>query len=148
MIGRRFDSRYSGHHGNMDSRYIQRSSIFRTQWKCRGKVYKVFISSGSITNIVSDEMLGKLNIEKITHITPYRVYGMNNDQWIDVKEQAYISFSIGSYCDTILCDAMPLGDFHIILGRVWQDDVRSLYDGSKNTYVINKNGKEFVMSSL
>ena len=43
---------------------------------------------------------------------------------------------------------MPLGDCHVILGRVWRRDVRSLYDGSKNTYVINKNGKDFVMSSL
>jgi hypothetical protein len=98
--------------------------------------------------IVKDEMISKLNIEKIAHGTPYRVYGMNNNQWVDVKEQAYISFSIGSYCDTILCDVMPLGDCHVILGRIWQVDVRSLYDGSKNTYVINKNGQEFVMSSL
>ena len=64
---------------NDSTRYIQRSSIFRTQCKSMGKVCRVFVSSGTLTNLVLDEMISKLNIEKIVHSTPYRVYGMNND---------------------------------------------------------------------
>ena len=93
-------------------------------------------------------MLGNLNIEKVTHSTLYKVYGMNNDQWINVKEQAYISFSISSYCYTVLYNVIPLSECHVILGRVWQVDVKALYDDGENTYVFNKNGKDIFMSSL
>ena len=115
---------------NDGTRYIQRSSIFKTQCKCRGKVYRVVFSSGTLTNLVLDEIISKFNIEKIAHGTPYREYEMNNDLWVDVKEQAYISFSIGSYFNTILCDVMPLSECHVILGRVWKVDVKALHDGT------------------
>ena len=133
---------------NDGTRYIQRSSIFRTQCKCRGKVCKVVVSSGILTNLILREMISKLNIEKIVHCTPYRMYGRNNYQWIDVKEKAYMSFNIGRYVDKILCDVVPLDDCHMIQGRKWQVDVKAIHCGWKNEYVIKKDGKKFVMSSL
>lgn len=91
----------------MWARYAQGHSIFQTQFKCRGKVCKVVVSSGSLENIVSIEMVEKLNLPRKPLESPYRAYGVSNDQWVDVKEQAYVSFSIGSYYDTILCDIIP-----------------------------------------
>lgn len=96
----------------------QRQPIFRTNFKCQGKVCKMIIDNGSFDNIVSMEMVEKLNLSRKPHETPYRAYWVNDDQWVDVREQAFVDLNIGSYHDTILCDVMPLKDFHLILGKV------------------------------
>ena len=93
-------------------------------------------------------MVSKLNLKKIVHGIPYRVYGFNNDQWIDIREQAYVSFNIGPYVDKTLSDIVPLDDYHLILGRRWQADVKDIHCGWKNEYAINKDGKKFLMSSV
>ena len=133
---------------NDGTRYIQRSSIFRKQCKCRGNACRLVVSSGTLTNLVLGEMISKLNIEKIVHCTPYRMYGRNNYKWIDVKEQAYMSFNIGRYVDKILCDIVSLDDCQMILGRTWQVDVKAINCGWKNEYVITRDGKKFAMSLL
>lgn len=93
-------------------------------------------------------MVEKLNLPRAPLESPYRAYGVSNDQWVDIKEKTYVSFSIGPYYDTIICDIMPLNDCHMILGRVWQVDVKALHDGRENANVINKVGKKCVMKSV
>lgn len=51
----------------------QRRSLFKTTYKCKGKVCKAVIDSGSTDNMVSNEMVDKLKLERIHHETPYKV---------------------------------------------------------------------------
>jgi predicted aspartyl protease len=51
----------------------QRKNLFRTACKVQGKCCKVVIDSGSTDNIVSTEMVEKLNLKKVKHPTPYKV---------------------------------------------------------------------------
>ncbi|XP_021744059.1 uncharacterized protein LOC110710103 [Chenopodium quinoa] len=53
-----------------------------------------------------------------------------------------ISFSIGSYHDTQLCDVVSMDACHILLGRPWQTDRKSQHDGYHNTYTITHQGKQ------
>jgi len=50
----------------------QRRALFRINCKRKGKICKVVIDSGSTDNMVSREMVDKLNIERIPHKTHYR----------------------------------------------------------------------------
>lgn len=52
---------------------LQRKNLFKTTCKCRNKVCKIFIDSGSTKNMVSSEMVNKLNLQKIPHEFPYKV---------------------------------------------------------------------------
>ena len=122
-------------------RYNQRHSIFQTKCKCKNKVCKVIVDSGSFENIISVEMVEKLNIPRVSHDLPYRAYGLGDEKQIDVLEKLYVYFNIGPYFDTIECDIMPLKDCHLILGRAWQYDRSTIYDGRENTYTLNKDGK-------
>jgi hypothetical protein len=51
----------------------QRNSLFQTACKTKDRVCKVIVDSGSTDNIVSTEMVEKMELETIVHPRPYRV---------------------------------------------------------------------------
>jgi hypothetical protein len=52
---------------------VQRNNLFRTACKTNGRVCKVIIDSGSMDNLVSTEVVEKLELETTAHPKPYKV---------------------------------------------------------------------------
>jgi hypothetical protein len=52
---------------------VQRNNLFRTTCKTKDRVCKVIVDSGSTSNIVSIEMVEKMELETIAHPSPYKV---------------------------------------------------------------------------
>jgi hypothetical protein len=52
---------------------VQRNKLFQTTCKTKERVCKVIMDSGSTNNLVSTEMVEKLELENIVHPSPYRV---------------------------------------------------------------------------
>jgi hypothetical protein len=52
---------------------VQRNSLFRISYKTKDRVCKVIIDSGNTNNLVSTEMVEKLELETIAHLNPYKV---------------------------------------------------------------------------
>ena len=59
-----------------------------------------------------------------------------------------IKFSIGNYKDEVLCDVVPMEACHILLGRPWQFDKKTLHDGLPNEISLIHKHKKFVLSPL
>jgi len=95
----------------------QRRSLFRTMCKSKGKCCKLVINSGSTDNLVSVEMVEKINLKKTPHLTPYKVYWLQKGHPVLVNEQCKVEFQIGGYKDEFLCDVFPMDVCHILLGR-------------------------------
>jgi hypothetical protein len=51
----------------------QRKSLFITALKTKDRVCKVIVDSGSTDNLVSTEMVEKLELETTDHLSPYKV---------------------------------------------------------------------------
>jgi hypothetical protein len=51
----------------------QRNSLFQTACKTKGRVCKVIVDSGSTDNLVSTEMVEKLELETVVDPSPYKV---------------------------------------------------------------------------
>jgi hypothetical protein len=51
----------------------QRNNMFWTACKTKYRVCKVIVESGSTDNIISIEMVEKLELETVVHPSPYRV---------------------------------------------------------------------------
>lgn len=126
----------------------QMKSLFRTTCKSRGKICKVIVDSGSTENIVSVEMVAKLKLKRLPHLTPYKVSWLNRGQHVLVDEQAWVDFEIGEYKDKLLWDILPMDSCHLLLGRPWQYDVKAYHDGERNSFLITKNGKKYQMDPL
>lgn len=54
--------------------------------KILGKVCKVIIDSGSIDNVLSEQVVQNLGLTKIPHMCPYRVTWLNKGKNILVNE--------------------------------------------------------------
>jgi hypothetical protein len=52
---------------------VQRTRLFRTACKTKDRVCRVIVDSGSTDNLISTEMVEKLELETINHPSPYRI---------------------------------------------------------------------------
>jgi hypothetical protein len=93
----------------------------------------VIIDSGSTENLVSTEMVEKLELETTAHPKPYKVSCLQKGHKVMVTKQCLVDFKIGGYRDEILWDVIPMDVCHILLGRPWQFDRNVIHDGRKNT---------------
>jgi hypothetical protein len=120
---------------------VQRNILFRTTCKTNDRVCKVIVDSGSIYNLVSIEMVEKLELETVSHLSPYKVSWLQKGHQVTVTKQCLVEFKIGGYRNDILCDVVPMDVCHLLLGRLWQYDRNVVHDGRKNTYTLEKNGR-------
>eukprot|EP00253_Pinus_taeda_P012234 PITA_12234 len=95
----------------------QRKVVFRIVCKSRGKCCKLIIDSGSADNLVSTEMVEKLELKRLKHPNPYRVSWLQKCHQLLVDEQSEVEFQIGRYKDKVVCDVMPMDVSHTLLGR-------------------------------
>jgi hypothetical protein len=126
----------------------QRNSLFQTACKTKGQVCKVIVDSGSTDNLISTEMVEKMELETVVHPSPYRVSWLQKGHQVNVTKQCLVEFKIGGYKDEILCDVIPMDVCHLLLGRRWQYDKNVIHDGRKNTYTLEKNGRMHMLLSI
>ena len=127
---------------------VQRDNIFHTRCHIKERVCRMIIDGGSCTNVASTELVEKLNLPTQTHPRPYKLQWLNDCGAIKVHKQVLVSFSIGRYCDEVLCDVVPMQAGHILLGRPWQFDRRVKHDGYTNKYSFVMNGKSVTLVPL
>jgi hypothetical protein len=119
--------------------------LFRTTCKAKYRLCKVIIDSGSTDNLVSMEMVEKLELETTAHPSLYKVSWLQKGHQVTVTKQCLVEFKIGGYRDEIMCDVIPIDICHAFLGRPWQYDRNVIHDGRKNTYTLEKNGRTHML---
>jgi hypothetical protein len=98
---------------------VQRNNLFRRACKTKDKVCKVIIESGSTDNLVSIEMVEKLELKTAAHPQPYKVSWLQKGHQLMIVKQCLVEINIGGYKDEMLCDVIPMDICHIPLGRPW-----------------------------
>jgi hypothetical protein len=119
----------------------QRCRLFQTTCKTKSWKCKVIVDSGSTDNLVSTEMVEKLELKMNKHPSPYKVTWLQKGHQVCVTKQCLVNFKMGDYRDEILCDVIPMDVCHVLLGRPWQYDRNVVHDGRMNTYTLEKDGK-------
>lgn len=96
-----------------DEELILRRNLFKTRCKMARKCCKVIIDSGSFTNVGSNELVTKLQLQRLKHLKSYHVSWIRDEHKILVSEKCLVKFKIGHYFDEVLCDIMPMDYCHI-----------------------------------
>ncbi|XP_021731525.1 uncharacterized protein LOC110698413 [Chenopodium quinoa] len=135
-------------HVEVEKTPIQRENVFLTKCKVNEDVCDLIVDSGSEANVVSSDLVTKLDLETTRHPTPYKLSWLDKSKSTGVRKQCLVKFQIGSYVDEILCDVIPMDACHILLGRPWQSDKKSVHDGLSNTYTITHQGSKKVLHPL
>lgn len=124
-------------------------SLFGTRCKSGGKCCNlVIIDIGSTNNLVSEEMVTKLNLERLKHPKPYQIAWVQDEHKVLVSEKKLVKFHIESYHDEVLCDIISMDVCHILLGKPWQYDRKAIHDGRKNIYIVTSNENRITLMSL
>ena len=127
----------------------QRENIFHSRCTVQGKVCSLIIDGGSCVNVVSLNMIEKLNLQATAHPHPYNIQWLNQGKGLQVNSRCLISFSLGkNYQDELWCDVVPMDACHILLGRPWMYDRRVMHNGYLNTYSFTKNGKKITLNPM
>ncbi|XP_021776380.1 uncharacterized protein LOC110740208 [Chenopodium quinoa] len=135
-------------HVEVEKTPIQRENVFLTKCKVNEDVCDLIVDSGSEANVVSSDLVKKLDLKTTRHPTPYKLSWLDKSKSTGVRKQCLVKFQIGSYVDEILCDVIPMDACHILLGRPWQSDKKSVHDGLSNTYTITHQGSKKVLHPL
>ncbi|XP_021747683.1 uncharacterized protein LOC110713541 [Chenopodium quinoa] len=135
-------------HVEVEKTPIQRENVFLTKCKVNEDVCDLIVDSGSEANVVSSDLVKKLDLKTTRHPTPYKLSWIDKSKSTGVRKQCLVKFQIGSYVDEILCDVIPMDACHILLGRPWQSDKKSVHDGLSNTYTITHQGSKKVLHPL
>jgi hypothetical protein len=77
----------------------QRNNLFQTACKTKDRVCKVIMDNGSTYNLVSTEVVEKLELDTIEHPSPYRVSWLQKGHQVNVTKQCLVEFKIGGYKD-------------------------------------------------
>ena len=119
----------------------QRENTFQTKCKVQGRVCDLIIDGGSESNCVSKQLVNELNLETKPHPHPYKIKWLNNKSSEFVRKQCLVNLTSGTYTDKVLCDMLDMDACHILLGRPWQYDRRTIHDSYTNTYTFRHSGK-------
>ncbi|GJY57309.1 putative nucleotidyltransferase, ribonuclease H [Tanacetum coccineum] len=107
-----------------------RHNIFHTWCTSHGKVCDVIIDNRSCENVVSKTMVKKLSLKTEKHPRSYKLLWLQKGKSVHVDQRCLVHFSIGDkYQDEVWCDVVPMDACHLLLGRPWQFDRRTIHDG-------------------
>ncbi|KAF1854268.1 hypothetical protein Lal_00045069 [Lupinus albus] len=126
----------------------QRDNIFHGRCLIQGKVCLLNVDSGSCANMVSSRVVSKLNLVTRPHPTPYQLQWISEVGEISINKQVEIPFSIGKYEDVVLCDVVHMETIHLILGRPWQFDKRTIHDCFSNKITFLHQNRKVVLAAL
>ncbi|PKU61488.1 RNA-directed DNA polymerase [Dendrobium catenatum] len=113
---------------------MQRHNIFRTRCTVGGRVCQLIIDSGSCENVASTVLIERLNLPTEDHPSPYKLAWIQKGNEVEVSKRCLVNFSIGKFEEQVWCDVVPMDACHLLLGRPWQYDRKSIHDGAANTY--------------
>jgi len=77
-------------------------------------------------------VVDKLSLTVLPHPKPYKLHWLNEDWDLAINHQVKVRFSIEKYEDSVLCDVVPMEACHILLGRPWQFDKKTMHNGLTN----------------
>jgi hypothetical protein len=69
---------------------VQRNSLFRTACNTKDRVCKVIVDSGITYNIVSTKMVEKMELETVSHLSPYKVPWLQKGNQVTITKQCLV----------------------------------------------------------
>lgn len=126
----------------------QRENLFHTICKVGDRSCSLIIDTGSCTNVASTKLVDTMNLSTRDHPTPYKLNWLHDGDGLQVKRQALVNFSMGSYSDSVWCDILPMTACSILLGRPWQYDRGVLFNGVTNVYSVKVGDKRVQLHPL
>jgi hypothetical protein len=127
---------------------LQRHNLFQIFFIINNRRVRVIIDGGSCNNLVSSELNKKLGLTTRPHRHPYHIQWLNDSRKAKLTQTCRVSFSIGSYSDSVDCDVVPMHACSLLLGRPWEHDKDATHHGRSNKYTFVHKEKKYTLLPL
>ncbi|RDY12489.1 hypothetical protein CR513_02703, partial [Mucuna pruriens] len=104
-----------------------------------GKQCSLIIDGGGSVNVASVRLVEKSNLPTLLHPRPYKL------QWLNSKGEMTMD---KQYNNEALCDVVPMGATHILLGRPLQYDRKVTHNGITNRFSFVHMGQKVTVKPL
>ena len=102
--------------------------------------------SGTQENLISEDLVKKINLETIPHPKPYPLGWICKDANLQVSKKCILCFAITAhFVDTVELDVVPLDITGIVLGSPYLYDKKAIFHRHENKYHLFKDGKEYIV---
>jgi len=113
---------------------LQCHNLFHILFVIKDRRARVIIEGGSCNNLVSSDLVKKLELTTRPHKHPYHIQWLNDSGKDKVTQTAWVHFSLGPYSDFADCDVVPMQSCLLLLGCPWEFDNDVVHHGRNNTY--------------
>ena len=87
---------------------LQRHNLFQILFVIKDRRARVIIDVGSYNNLVSSDLVKKLELTTRPHKHPYHIQWLNNSGKTKVTQIVRVHFSFDPYSDFANCDVVPM----------------------------------------
>ena len=94
----------------------QRKKIFTIKCMSGDHVYNVIIDRGSYEIMVSEELVGKLDLHQHRLGVPYWIIWFKKWREITIEGRCLITIQLGNYKDEVWWHVIPMDTCHLLLG--------------------------------
>ena len=84
----------------------------------------------------------------IPHPKPYKLHWLNESGDLIIQHQVKVKLSIGKYKDSVLCDVVLMEACHVLLGRPWKFDKKTMHNGLTIEITFTHKDRKFVLHPL
>ena len=90
-------------------------------------------------------MVKKLGLTTRPHPHPYHILWLNDSGKAKVTQTCRVSFSIGSYADSVDYDVVPMQAYSLLLGHPWEHENDAAHHDRSNKYTFVHKGKKITL---
>ena len=130
------------------SEKLQRHNLFQIFFVIKNRRARVIIDGGSCNNLVSSDLVKKLDLTTRPHPHPYHIQWLNDSGKAKITQTCRVPFSIGVYSDFVDCDVVPMQACSLLLGRPWEHDNDATHHGRSNKYTFMHKGQKITLVPL
>ena len=121
--------------------------LFTHNCQIKNSLALLITENGSEKNLVSQALVNRLNLVTTPHPHPYQLGWVQKDgPHLLVSERCLVTFAIGQFKDTVLCDVSPLDCSDLLLGIPYQSQRNAIYVSKALQYKLSKDGHTYILT--
>jgi hypothetical protein len=115
--------------------------LFHSQMWVKGIPLHFVVDSGSQKNLISEEVIKRLELPITPHPQPYTIGWLSQGRRIRVSHQCRLPYGIKPFKDEVLCDVAPLEVCDVLLGQPYMWKRHAVYESRPRSVIVTLGGQ-------
>jgi hypothetical protein len=123
--------------------------LFMHKFQIKHELTTLILDNGSQKNLVSQELVQHMKLPTTPQMDPYQLGWVQKvGPHITIARCCTVTFSIGPFHDTVVCDVSPFDCVDLLPGLPYQQDRQVVYHSKSHQYNLQHEGHTYVLTSV